>query len=467
MPHLLKDRMMQMLHGLDESIHQFKQTVDEMVRAGHMTPVEGEERLKKFQSNLAGVCCLVDGRPGQLEIDRRERQELREEFQRIEWRLQMHGEEQSAKNETDAIVAYLNHKRRQAMGQLEHSMQIARSLFHTQGEITQSKDLFIQMDAIEQVNRETQRLRLPCWYWGQTPVHYDQHLVDEIERQTNCQATIFQRIPEGFIRISTNIRNLSGHRGVGTFIPLDSKVVKTVLSGKIYRGSAFVLNNWYLSIYEPFYLNGRVEGILYVGRQEALELTPTQTLPEEKVEKIFAELRASGAFETGVEGVITENLVRVLSDLPDHGTHPVIQMGLKEVAAMLMKEREKKQDSASSQPAEFSLEQITKYIQDNLTKEISIDFLAAQSCMSKASFYRYFKTKFNTTPNVFINQERLRQAFQLMQKNSSLSIRSICQEVGFKSTSYFIRLFREHYGQTPKQYQKRQKTEAGKRLRRN
>ncbi|MEO1260206.1 MAG: Cache 3/Cache 2 fusion domain-containing protein [Bacteroidota bacterium] len=462
MPHLLKNRMMQMLQGLDESVHQYKQAVDEMVKVGYLTPAEGQERLLRYQSSLTDICQLVDGRPGQLGIDQHQRQELKKEFQRIEWRLQMHGTEQSAKNETDAIVAYLNHKRQQAMGQLEHSMQIARSLFQTQGEITESNDSFIQMKAVEQVNRDTQHLRLPCWYWGQTPVHYDQQLVDEIERQTNCQATIFQRIPEGFIRISTNIRNLKGRRGVGTFIPLDSKVISTVLKGETYRGSAFVLNNWYLSIYEPFYLNGKVEGILYVGREEALELMPTQAWSAEKVEKIFAELRANGAFETGMEDGMTEKLVKVLSDLPDHGTHPVIKIGLKEVAAMLMKEREKRQTSATGRSPGPNLEQITKYIQENLAEDISIDFLAQQSFMSKASFYRYFKTKFNMTPNVFINQERLRQAVQLMQNESGLSIRSICQEVGFKSTSYFIKLFREHYGQTPKQFQKRQKSRTQK-----
>jgi AraC family transcriptional regulator len=73
--------------------------------------------------------------------------------------------------------------------------------------------------------------------------------------------------------------------------------------------------------------------------------------------------------------------------------------------------------------------------------------------MSKASLYRYFKSRFNTSPNAFIRRERLRKAAQMLQNKDELSVQEICEEVGFKSTSYFIRIFREYYGLTPKKYQ--------------
>lgn len=453
MPHKLKDRMMHLLHGLDESIYQYQQTLSELVAAGCLSKAKARERLRAYQASLANACPLVNAAPGQLGVQPQQRQELKEELKRLEWRLQLHGQEQTEKNETDAIVAYLNHKRRQTMEQLESSMEVARSLFTSAGDIQQSADTFIQIKAIEQLSKEMRHLKLPCWYWGKTPVHYDHCLVDEIERQTNCQATIFQRIPEGFIRISTNIRNLNGRRAVGTFIPNDSKVVQTVLRGESFRGSAFVLNNWYLSIYEPFCLNGEVAGILYVGRREALELAPARALSEEKVEKIFRELQERGAFQSELEDTDAGKLIQALSNLPDHATHPVINMGLKEIAAMLLKGKEQRGMAQHERSLDPELDFIISYIQDNLAEEISIDFLAERTYMSKASFYRYFKTKFNTTPKAFINQERLRQAYLLMQKNSSLSVRDICTQVGFKSTSYFIKLFRDHYGLTPKQYQ--------------
>jgi AraC-like DNA-binding protein len=453
MPQLLKEKTMQLLHGLEESIKLYQETLSELLAAGRISQEEMTKRMADYQKSLSDGCPLVDSQPGHLGIGTPQRQEIKESFRRIEWRLRLHGGEQNTKHETDAIVGYLNYKRQQAMQQLEHSMQIARSLFHASGRIQQAKDCFLTIKAVEQLSRKSHHIQLPCWYWGQVPVHYDQRLVDEIERQTHCKATIFQRIPEGFIRISTNIHQLNGHRAVGTFIPRESKVVKTVLEGKTYRGSAFVLNNWYLAIYEPFYIDGQVEGILYVGRQEALELTPMHALSEKQVDRIFDQLRQDGAFDSGIEDDISERLIRALNNLPEHSSHPVIKMGLKEVAAMLMKEREKKEAIQMGDSSGRSLDNITRYIRENVSNDISIDFLADQASMSKASLYRYFKSRFNTSPNAFIRRERLRKAAQMLQNKDELSVQEICEEVGFKSTSYFIRIFREYYGLTPKKYQ--------------
>ena len=85
---------------------------------------------------------------------------------------------------------------------------------------------------------------------------------------------------------------------------------------------------------------------------------------------------------------------------------------------------------------------------------ITADLLADHLDMSKASLYRYFKKKFNTTPKSFTIHERLKQARILMHKNKGISIAEVSDEVGFNSPSYFIKVFKEHYDITPKQYQK-------------
>ena len=74
-------------------------------------------------------------------------------------------------------------------------------------------------------------------------------------------ATIFQ----GDLRISTNVMNADGTRAIGTRV---SEVVydQVMAKGKFWIDRAFVVNDWYITAYEPIRnIRGDVIGILYVG----------------------------------------------------------------------------------------------------------------------------------------------------------------------------------------------------------
>lgn len=73
--------------------------------------------------------------------------------------------------------------------------------------------------------------------------------------------TIFQ----GDLRISTNVRDKDGNRAIGT--RASKKVCDTVISkGKTFIGRAFVVNEWYLTAYEPIRdFNKKIVGMLFVG----------------------------------------------------------------------------------------------------------------------------------------------------------------------------------------------------------
>ncbi len=74
-------------------------------------------------------------------------------------------------------------------------------------------------------------------------------------------ATIFQ----GDLRISTNVLRTDGTRAIGTRV--SQEVYEQVLvKGLPWIDRAFVVNNWYISAYEPIRdLEGQIIGILYVG----------------------------------------------------------------------------------------------------------------------------------------------------------------------------------------------------------
>ena len=71
------------------------------------------------------------------------------------------------------------------------------------------------------------------------------------------------------VRISTNVRLFEGRRALGTRV--SGAVRETVLGqGKVWLDSAFVVNDWYISAYEPIVDSfGKRVGMLYVGFLEA------------------------------------------------------------------------------------------------------------------------------------------------------------------------------------------------------
>jgi len=77
-------------------------------------------------------------------------------------------------------------------------------------------------------------------------------------------ATIFQKD----LRISTNVKDASGERAIGTRI--SREVHQAVLiQGEPWIDRAFVVNDWYITAYEPIHnIGGNIIGILYVGMLE-------------------------------------------------------------------------------------------------------------------------------------------------------------------------------------------------------
>ena len=74
-------------------------------------------------------------------------------------------------------------------------------------------------------------------------------------------ATIFQ----GDLRISTNVTRKDGNRAIGTRV--SQEVCEQVFAkGRPWIGRAFVVENWYMTAYEPIKdIEGKIIGMLYVG----------------------------------------------------------------------------------------------------------------------------------------------------------------------------------------------------------
>jgi two-component system NtrC family sensor kinase len=107
--------------------------------------------------------------------------------------------------------------------------------------------------------------------YGGVLLNKDFNLVDKI-KQTVFQSEVYKgkdigtaTIFQDDIRIATNVMNSDGTRAIGTRV---SEMVydQVVGQGEPWIGRAYVVNNWYITAYEPIRnLTGGVIGILYVG----------------------------------------------------------------------------------------------------------------------------------------------------------------------------------------------------------
>ena len=95
------------------------------------------------------------------------------------------------------------------------------------------------------------------------------------------------------------------------------------------------------------------------------------------------------------------------------------------------------------------LKQLIKVIEEHISDELfGVSELAQEIGMSRSNLLRKLKKSTNRSVSQFIRQVKLKKAMELL-KDSSLTVSEVSYKVGFSSTSYFIKCFREEYGYPP------------------
>ena len=95
------------------------------------------------------------------------------------------------------------------------------------------------------------------------------------------------------------------------------------------------------------------------------------------------------------------------------------------------------------------LKKVTGIIEKNISDEnFGVSELAREAGMSRSNLLRKIKSLTNVSVSLFIRQVRLRHAMDLL-KEDDLNVSEVAFRVGFSSTSYFIKCFREQYGYPP------------------
>lgn len=98
-----------------------------------------------------------------------------------------------------------------------------------------------------------------------------------------------------------------------------------------------------------------------------------------------------------------------------------------------------------------AIRQVVKYIQENLTENLSLENLSVLADVSPNYFVSLFKQSMGLTPHQYIVGCRVERAKQLLQQRQDLTIAQIADRVGFADQSHLCRQMRQVLGVTPKQ----------------
>ena len=93
------------------------------------------------------------------------------------------------------------------------------------------------------------------------------------------------------------------------------------------------------------------------------------------------------------------------------------------------------------------------YIPNHFREPIELNYLTSLSNVSAEHFCRLFKNTFYLTPFEYITNLRMQEAKKLL-AYTNYNISKIGHDVGYKSPSYFIHVFKAHTFMTPTEFRK-------------
>lgn len=91
------------------------------------------------------------------------------------------------------------------------------------------------------------------------------------------------------------------------------------------------------------------------------------------------------------------------------------------------------------------------YIESDLTSDLSLRTLAAKQNVSAGYFSTLFHKETGKTVTEYVTEARMEKAAHLL-RTTHLQIQTVAQHCGMSDVNYFSKLFRRHYGVSPKQF---------------
>ena len=94
---------------------------------------------------------------------------------------------------------------------------------------------------------------------------------------------------------------------------------------------------------------------------------------------------------------------------------------------------------------------IEKYIEENLTKDLSVSTLCSIFHLSRSEIYIIFHKYFNSSVADYIKKRRLEKACELL-KTTKMPVHKIAKHCGIPDYNYFSKIFKREFGKAPSKF---------------
>lgn len=229
------------------------------------------------------------------------------------------------------------------------------------------------------------------------------------------------------------------------------KEVLIVEDEEIIRQGLKILLENVLGEFKVFEAKSGEEGLLFMRQQ----------LPR----LIITDIRMGGmdgiAFISKARQVSKEVPIIILSGYDDfeyarsalrHGIaeyllKPVNRAELAEAIARIFKNT----DTASNLESTGNFQKILGYVEDHLSKEITLKNISEYADLHPQYISQLFKSELSQSFSTYLTEQRVHRAKSLL-KDTQLKVYEIAQLSGYKSPKHFMTVFKQEVGMTPLQY---------------
>ncbi len=120
---------------------------------------------------------------------------------------------------------------------------------------------------------------------------------------------------------------------------------------------------------------------------------------------------------------------------------------------LILKRYSPEAETVSSSPdVSNTIAKSIKHIHEQFTTDLPISEIAEVSGVTREYFCKLFKEQTGLTCTAYINELRISKACDLMMQDSTKKIEDISRECGFRTVTYFNRVFKQKMGVSPGEY---------------